>query len=216
MRFGLMNGCECILEHIVFADEEVLPGETVAGRPHLLEYMPVSLILRAVDAPWRLAEGMCPKLPKSFSRQGLFQLRPSQTWIRIKVEKDKYINVRRTMFSVSPADSRIVYQAQGETFDAVIADMERPPLMDKPTHWLACYVMISRARSLDGLLVLRPALYEDLNKRPPEYLLREIDRLLRLERDTTDRLGTYIKGLSPGLRRPTSYTPGCFGPFLFL
>ena len=33
VRFGLMNGCECVLEHIVFAEEEDLPAPVVAGQP---------------------------------------------------------------------------------------------------------------------------------------------------------------------------------------
>ena len=66
------------------------------------------------------------------------------------------------MFLVTPADTRIVYAAQGEAFDAVVADMERPPRMDADTHWLACYVMISRATTLEGFLVLRPALLKEL------------------------------------------------------
>ena len=37
----------------------------------------------------------------------------------MSVEKDKYISVRRTQFPVSPADTRVVYGAQGETMAAV-------------------------------------------------------------------------------------------------
>ena len=110
VRFGLMNGCECILEHIVFADEETLPEEVVAGDPVMLQYMPVSLILRAVDAPWRLTDMVCPQMPRTFSRQGLFQLQPSQVYISRKVERDKYTSVRRTQFATLPADTRIVFE----------------------------------------------------------------------------------------------------------
>ena len=91
---------------------------------------------------------------------------------------------------VAPADTRIVYGAQGETFDAVVADMQRPPRMDRDTYWLACYVMISRARSLDGFLVLRPAVLKELSRLPPQYLLDEIDRLLSLESSST--VGTVV------------------------
>ena len=199
VRLGLMNGCECILEHIVFADEEVLPTESVAGTPHLLEYMPVSLILRAVDAPWSLTKDVCPDLPNNSNRRGLFQLRPTQTWLKVKGGQDKDVHVRRTTFAVLCADSLTVYQAQGESFDAVIADMERPPKMDADTHWLACYVMLSRARTVDGLLILRPAKRAELSRRPPSYLVREIDRLLDLEKGTTERLHAYISSLPRGL-----------------
>ncbi len=42
VRLGLVNDCECVVEHIVFAEEEDVPvdGALVAGRPHALQYMP--------------------------------------------------------------------------------------------------------------------------------------------------------------------------------
>ena len=81
-----------------------------------------------------------------------------------------------------------VYATQGSTFDAVIADMERPPNLDLAKHWLACYVMLSRARSLDGLLILRPATRKELSSRPPKYMLDELDRLEKLEDMSTQEL----------------------------
>ena len=89
--------------------------------------------------------------------------------------------------------------AQGASFDAVVADMERPPRMPITTHWLACYVMISRARSIEGLLILRAASRQDLSRRPPAYLLAEIDRLLALERESTERLREYLEQLPAGV-----------------
>ena len=34
VRFGVVKGCPCIVEEIVFTDEEPLPYEHVVGRPH--------------------------------------------------------------------------------------------------------------------------------------------------------------------------------------
>eukprot|EP00973_Karenia_brevis_P042554 5892242-Karenia_brevis.AAC.1 len=80
-----------------------------------------------------------------------------------------------------PADTITVYAAQGSTYDAVVADMQRPPNLELAKYWLACYVVLSRARSLEGFLVLRPATRTELSARPPQYLLDELDRLLQLE-----------------------------------
>ena len=140
-----MKGCECILERIVFADEEVLPVEAVAGAPIELKFMPTSLILRAVDAPWTLPPGDLPSLPPSFSRRGLFQLVPREERLKRTLAKDVQIEIRRVQFAVLPADTRVVYGAQGENWDATIPDMKKPPNMDDGTHWLACYVMWRRA-----------------------------------------------------------------------
>ena len=195
VRFGLMNGCECILEKIVFSDLEDLPAELVAGDAFQLRYLPVSLILRAVDAPWAMVGQNLPKLPDSMSRHGLFQLRPAQVHLRRKVEKDKFINIKRSQFAVLPSDTKIVYAAQGETYEAMVADMLKPPLMSYDIYWLACYVMLSRAKSLEGFLVLRPALKADLDRKPPQDLVDEIDRLLALEKTCTRKLAKYLKSL---------------------
>ena len=177
VRFGIVKGCECILRDIVFADREALPFDHIAGEAHPLRYMPVSLILQASDAQWTLPATELPEsLPASLDKRGLFQLRPSYDYLSAKVE-DEYIRVRRTCFSATPADTITVYAAQGGTFHAVIADMHRPPSENFAKHWLACYVMMSRARSMDGFLVLRPATRAELETRPPQYLLDELQRL---------------------------------------
>jgi hypothetical protein len=186
VRFGLMNGCECILEQIIFSDLEDMPDDRLAGDPYQLRYMPISLLLRAVDACWSLEGHSLPELPASMSRHGLFQLRPTQVHLRRKVEKDRFISVRRSQFALLPSDTKVVHGAQGETYEAVIVDMHRPPRLDLDTYWLACYVMLSRATSLEGFLMLRPALKRDLDRMPPQYLLDEIDRLLALEKNAPE------------------------------
>ena len=96
---------------------------------------------------------------------------------------------------LTPADTVTVYAAQGGTYRAVVADMQRPPSLGIANHWLACYVMISRAQSIDGFLVLRPATRKDLSSRPPQYLLDELDRLLQLERSSHEELQRYLESL---------------------
>ena len=50
--------------------------------------------------------------------------------------------------------------------------------------------MMSRPRSLDGLLVLRHATRQELEQKPPQYLRDELERLERLEEDCfVDLLG---------------------------
>ena len=98
--------------------------------------MPVALVLRVPGAAWRLR---AQDLPESFpdrlkAQRGVFLLRPHPEYLRRRVEGDRYIYVRRIQFPVAPADARIVYAAQGETFDAVVADMQRPPRMEPGIH----------------------------------------------------------------------------------
>ena len=49
VRFGLTKGCTCCVEKIILSDAECLPETLVAGEPHQLTYMPISLLLRAED-----------------------------------------------------------------------------------------------------------------------------------------------------------------------
>ena len=73
--------------------------------------------------------------------------------------------------------------------------MRCPPLMSPETYWLACYVMLSRATSLEGLLILRPAERASLSRRPPQYLIDEIDRLLAMEKKCCNKLRRYLETL---------------------
>ena len=73
--------------------------------------------------------------------------------------------------------------------------MRHPPNMNGAKHWLACYVMLSRAKSIEGLLVLRPATRSELSSQPPQNLLDELERLQGLEEQTLDELVRYLDNL---------------------
>ena len=137
LRLLLMNGCECILVDIIFADEEDLPAAALLGTPVILKYMPSQLLLRAVDVEWILPANQLPRLEEGFDRRGLFLLSPHTDYLSYPLGEGQNLDVRRTQFEVLPADARIVYSAQGEGFDATIADMEKHPEWMIPlTGWL--------------------------------------------------------------------------------
>ena len=124
--------------------------------------MPVCLLLRVEHANWILPRSDLPtSLPKDIDRRGLFLVRPTYDYFSVRCGTE-YLSIRRTTFKLMPADTITVYTAQGGTYDAVVADMQRPPRMDLATHWLAFYVMLSRATSLEGSLVLRLAAWAPL------------------------------------------------------
>ena len=195
VRLGLMNGCECALLQIIFADEEALPEDAVSGAVYELEYIPIALLLRVEGAAWTLPPEQLPKLAPKVDRRGLFFLSAAPVTIRVQVAEDTYINIKRIGFPVAPADARIDYGAQGETWDAVVGDLARPPKVSVENHWLHVYVILSRASSLEGFLALRLPPREDLNVRPPRTLLDEIDRLAALERHSATRLRCYLESL---------------------
>eukprot|EP00973_Karenia_brevis_P027774 3828243-Karenia_brevis.AAC.1 len=64
--------------------------------------------------------------------------------------------------------------------------------MSAEVHWLACYVMLSRARSLEGLLILRLASRSELSAGAPSYLVDAVERLLQLERDSMGKVRDHL------------------------
>ena len=61
--------------------------------------------------------------------------------------KQKEFYIWSTQVQAVPADTRVAYAAQRESWNAVVADLTKPPRLRQAVHWLSCYVMLSRARS---------------------------------------------------------------------
>ena len=129
-RLQLMNGCECILEEILFDGQEQLPTAVPAGEPILLTYMPTHLLLRATDVRWTLPDDQLPPLPDTMPRQGLFLLpRAHDYFTSIGPEKQSdRLEVHRVHFKVIPADTRIVYGAQGQATGTHSPDRTQGPV----------------------------------------------------------------------------------------
>ena len=174
--------------------------------PIILKYLPIALLVRSRDAQWTLPSSSLPSgLPTDFDRNGLFQVAPADaqfvhtTHAHIevapgitKIAKRK-LHVKRHQLPLVCAQVKTIHVAQGGGWPAVIADVRRPPRVQKTQHWLITYVAFSRAETLDGLLLLRLCSREDLEVGAPQYLLQEIDRLLALEKHSFDKLRTHIK-----------------------
>ena len=160
-----------------------------------LKYMPEGLIVRVPGARWVLPSKLLPGIPEDtplHKRRGLYLIRPSPIAFRIKYEKVK-CTVRRTQFSAVPANAMIVYGAQGESYDTAIADLGMPPSQDPHIFWLAVYVMLTRCKSLDGLLLLRLPSRNSLTLGPPSYVLEEMQRLDALHASTMARLHKNLR-----------------------
>lgn len=97
------------------------------------------------------------------------------------------VRVRRTSYPLLPADCSIVYAAQGESYPCTLLDLAPPPKVDCKKHWLSIYVMLSRARNLESILLLRNAPRAAFTCGPPDYLKAEFHRLQNLEAATTAR-----------------------------
>ena len=108
----------------------------------------------------------------------------------IKGHTKKSINVKSVQFRLTYSNMRISYGAQGEQWKATVTDLQHPPSMTAAVHWLSVYAMLSRATSLEGLLISRLCTRAELEAGAPEFLRTEIQRLQSLE----EKLGEGANG----------------------
>ena len=206
---GLMNGAEVeVLSIAISASDQMLFDHTpehvqdASTRLVTLKHMPEYVLCRSHCSKWILPRDMLPpNLPEGLDLRGVFVVRPvlSSKW-KVDVSGYKY-SVQRSQLPLTSASSRIVYGAQGESFTATIADLSCPPKMDAHIFWLALYVMLTRSKSLEGLLLLRLPDRAALSAGPPTSVTAEINRLEDLHAGTCKRLHAampqYFNGQLP-------------------
>ena len=90
----------------------------------------------------------------------------------------KRCTIRRKQVPIEPGFAVTVYKAQGQTMNRVIVDLTGCTGTEPP------YMMVSRATSLDGLVVLRDFDARQITKRRSEDLRKEFSRLTLLKWQT--------------------------------
>ena len=86
-----------------------------------------------------------------------------------------------------PAFSLTDYKVQGSTLKTAVLDLKNDPSargQDKHKKFCSMYVQLSRLRSLSGLHLLQRIDMSDLEFRPHEGLVAEMERLHELEQET--------------------------------
>jgi len=194
---GLMNGAEVEIVHIQLADDDYDNTENDTAAIQVLRYMPVRIIVRALQAKWILPDEYLPGIPDEWNKRGLFEVKPETKYFQI-VHKGLKIKVNRTQVPLISATTKIVYGAQGETWKAVIGDLQIPPRMDPYTFWLCIYVVITRATSLEGLLLLRLPSRDSLSAGPPKHLQNEMKKLTKMGDKTIKKLKHELRKLTGG------------------
>ena len=113
--------------------------------------------------------------------------------LKIGDENEK-IEVIRWQFPLVHGMLRTAYSAQGLTLDGgVVLDLRRAGGLEDSDWWLAIYVMLTRARKLESLLLLgfTDQVEELLRKGPPTYLRDLTDKLEAKAASTLERLATW-------------------------
>jgi hypothetical protein len=96
-------------------------------------------------------------------------------------------SVRRRQVPLCPAFSLTDYKVQVSTLTTAVLDLKHDPSargQDAHKKYCSNYVQLSRLRSPEGLHLLQSITMEDLQFRPDERLLVEMERLKGLERET--------------------------------
>ena len=86
-----------------------------------------------------------------------------------------------------PAFSLTDYKIQGSTLTTAVLDLkDNPSLKGQSSYKKFCsiYVQLSQLRSLDRLHLLQKIDMKDLQFRPDDALLTEMERLSKLEEET--------------------------------
>ena len=85
------------------------------------------------------------------------------------------ITIKRTQLPLEPAFALTAHKAQGQTFDRVVVDLESCSGTESP------YVMLSRATSLQSVIILRPFSKKKIRCRSSQDVRNEFQRLRRLQ-----------------------------------
>ena len=109
-------------------------------------------------------------------------------------EENEKIEVIRWQFPLLHGMLRTAYSAQGLTLDGgVLVDLRRAGGLEDDDWWLAIYVMLTRARKLENVILLGMTdQVEDLLRRgPPAYLRELTDKLEAKGAATLERLQNW-------------------------
>lgn len=160
---GVVNGAQGILEEVVY---DVGVAE---------ERIPKVAYVRFPGSKVRI-EGL---------EEDVVPIFPQKETLYVQTKKQKTLSVQRTQLPILPAYAFTDYKSQGQTLDFVVVD-----LASAGRSLESAYVMISRATSLENVMVLRDFPLERINRLQALGTYRELNRLKALD---TRSLEAYQK-----------------------
>ena len=89
---------------------------------------------------------------------------------------------------VSNTFAFLMYGLQGATLDAILLDLGKPDTMSRDELWMSLFVLLSRVRSLEDLIIYRLPSKHHFEGGPPQFLQNEMRRLESLQLTTITRL----------------------------
>jgi hypothetical protein len=214
-ELGIYNGARCTFVRMVLhPDEPVFNEKTTPGSTpqHWLQRMPLYIVVKITIPPnteWKFekfpgfAPGEWPIFPVTESI-------PAD-----KSKKSERGSFRRHQFPLLPGYAMTGYAAQGQTFaDGAVVDLSTPPSKKKNTGDCAdSYVLLSRIKSLEGLLILRQ--FQDKEVFTPQnpWVIQEMHRLTNLgSHNTQSRPSSLSRASADFLAKKSAPSSGFYFP----
>ena len=170
-NLDITNGARGTIEDIVFDDREDLDQCTSI---HWLQYMPKYILVRMNRTKACQLSG----LPSN-----VIPIAPISMRMDVQMGNGKSKAVRHTQFPVTGAYAFTDYRSQGQTISRAIIDIAPPPTGS--LNLFNLYVALSRCPDRQHIRLLRGFKEETLLKKHEESLVREDERLERMEEATT-------------------------------
>jgi hypothetical protein len=137
---------------------------------------PAYLLLKLRDREDLLYKGLPPGVAPLFIRSGTFK-------IRLKNRQKSSVTIRRLQFPLVPAYAVTDYKSQGETLQAGLLDIRKPPTGNWASFF-ALYVLLSRVATLEGLFLIYDFDESVFKARAPRELVSYMDQLRILDQTT--------------------------------
>lgn len=161
---GVVNGCSGILKRIRYKVDQ--QGKRYA----------TSCVVHAQDT----SGNRLHQLPEKH----VVSIRDTVDLHFVDPYSQKKMKISRTQVPIVPAFAMTAHKAQGQTLEKAIIDLESCSGTESP------YVMVSRVKSLQGLLILRPFVIDRIRSRPSEDCRKEASRLEILRLRTIQEHGS--------------------------
>ena len=122
--------------------------------------------------------------PGVFAKKPMTSSTQSIDLLSIENAKRRQIQASRTQIPLTPHNMRTSYGRQGISTEYVIIDCAQPRWLKgnesgETTCWLNLYVMLSRARSMEQMLLINAPSRTTHQTGPPPSVLQELQRLRR-------------------------------------
>jgi hypothetical protein len=161
-------------------------------------YFDIQLTLKLIAEFFKIDDLhiLCTKPPacvlfrQDNSRQLAFKDLEAQVVPVFPIERSitvKGYSVRRKQVPMCPAFSLTDYKVQGLTLTTAVLDLKADPIakgQNEHKKFCSMYVQLSRLQSLEGLNLLQEIDMKDVQLRPHDSLVAEMERLHKLEEET--------------------------------